>query len=317
MSENTEEINHFSTESESSTSIDEHSATEATELIPNPFEIMQSTIFPLLSSSRASPQSTMNELRTISAILSLPPTPIGPPPPPPPPIEPIQIPLPPLHSSGVSISLIPPPPPPPLDIPSNFVSNLSMRHRGRSRSRSLSPLGEEKSSMQHDGDDVLLQHTVGCTCDRCILARTTSGTAQSDEESESVTHVINTSRRGRRVGRMFARFFGNLIDDTESQMVRFALEQSFIEDQERRLIDSARELDIQKLSYANTHKKLPKCMICFEEFDNNDEVGLLECNHFFHHECIQEWGKRKASCPFCSVEIPTVQNQNQNQNQKT
>ena len=34
-----------------------------------------------------------------------------------------------------------------------------------------------------------------------------------------------------------------------------------------------------------------KCTICLEKMDNDENVILLECNHFFHTKCIETWFK--------------------------
>ena len=51
----------------------------------------------------------------------------------------------------------------------------------------------------------------------------------------------------------------------------------------------------------------PICSICFEEYDNNTKVKLLQCNHFFHIHCIDEWLNKKSTCPLCrnNIKYPT------------
>ncbi|KAK9063853.1 hypothetical protein SSX86_017725 [Deinandra increscens subsp. villosa] len=41
------------------------------------------------------------------------------------------------------------------------------------------------------------------------------------------------------------------------------------------------------------------CSICLEEFGENEKVGMLECRHKFHSECITSWLLSKNSCPMC------------------
>lgn len=48
------------------------------------------------------------------------------------------------------------------------------------------------------------------------------------------------------------------------------------------------------------------CSICFDN-ENNESLILLECNHIFHFECINEWYKKgdnkkfdkPLTCPYC------------------
>lgn len=50
------------------------------------------------------------------------------------------------------------------------------------------------------------------------------------------------------------------------------------------------------------------CSICFDDFSKDDEIGLLNCEHFFHSKCIEEWGKYKTECPLCRKDIPEKNN---------
>ena len=113
------------------------------------------------------------------------------------------------------------------------------------------------------------------------------------------------------------RFFTNVLsEDLEEQIVRQVMRDSFAEDQEKRLIDVARELNIEKEKFdpnKESHKEFCSCRVCLEEYKEGGELGILPCKHFFHYNCIQEWGKRKPNCPYCDVEIPTVSIQKQNQ----
>ena len=107
------------------------------------------------------------------------------------------------------------------------------------------------------------------------------------------------------------RFFTNVLaDDLEEQIVRQVMRDSFAEDQEKRLIDVARELNIEKEKFdpnKESHKEFCSCRVCLEDYKEGEELGMLPCKHFFHYNCIQEWGKRKPNCPYCDVEIPTVE----------
>ncbi len=58
--------------------------------------------------------------------------------------------------------------------------------------------------------------------------------------------------------------------------------------------------------YETTEKKYESCSICTEEYNKNDYVSVLKCNHVYHPKCIKEWCKRKTCCPLCKESIPTV-----------
>lgn len=41
------------------------------------------------------------------------------------------------------------------------------------------------------------------------------------------------------------------------------------------------------------------CVICICEFEEQEEVKKLTCNHIFHKSCIEEWLKNHSTCPVC------------------
>lgn len=43
-----------------------------------------------------------------------------------------------------------------------------------------------------------------------------------------------------------------------------------------------------------------ECMICIEEFENNQKVRVLDCEHSFHSDCIDKWLLNyNHECPVC------------------
>lgn len=118
--------------------------------------------------------------------------------------------------------------------------------------------------------------------------------------------IRNTQRR-RRINVRLQNLF-NLVyqQDLENQILNQVLQESFEEEQERQLIDMARELDISKITKSECKDEQCDCRICLCDYEETDELGILPCKHSFHYSCIQEWGKRKPNCPYCDVEIPVV-----------
>ena len=41
------------------------------------------------------------------------------------------------------------------------------------------------------------------------------------------------------------------------------------------------------------------CIICLDEYKEDDTIKLLRCNHHFHSKCINDWLKISCTCPFC------------------
>ena len=46
-----------------------------------------------------------------------------------------------------------------------------------------------------------------------------------------------------------------------------------------------------------------KCVICYENFEDEEEVKSLPCIHLFHSDCIYTWLKDTPSCPICKTSV--------------
>ncbi|KAL4973957.1 hypothetical protein BDW66DRAFT_93984 [Aspergillus desertorum] len=45
-----------------------------------------------------------------------------------------------------------------------------------------------------------------------------------------------------------------------------------------------------------------ECAICMEDFDDDDSIRALTCDHIFHATCLDPWfTKRQARCPLCKA----------------
>jgi len=42
-----------------------------------------------------------------------------------------------------------------------------------------------------------------------------------------------------------------------------------------------------------------QCPVCLSNFYGTERVGVLNCGHVFHPECIKQWLKQSKSCPLC------------------
>ena len=45
------------------------------------------------------------------------------------------------------------------------------------------------------------------------------------------------------------------------------------------------------------------CIICMEDFKNDEDVIYLPCQHLFHKDCIYEWFKINDFCPICKLKL--------------
>ena len=46
-------------------------------------------------------------------------------------------------------------------------------------------------------------------------------------------------------------------------------------------------------------KSADECVICLEPFVKNEKIGILNCCHAFHLECITKWYNTNQVCPLC------------------
>ena len=65
-------------------------------------------------------------------------------------------------------------------------------------------------------------------------------------------------------------------------------------------------LDINKVVYSTTDKTETECPICCGNFTNDENVSITSCKHYFHTNCLVEWGHYNAACPVCRSDIPVI-----------
>lgn len=66
--------------------------------------------------------------------------------------------------------------------------------------------------------------------------------------------------------------------------------------------DSFAKLDIYKNIEKSESSDNKSCAICIEDYKDNDEIGILFCNHMFHKNCMTDWNKNSNRCPLCNIE---------------
>lgn len=50
---------------------------------------------------------------------------------------------------------------------------------------------------------------------------------------------------------------------------------------------------------------LSECPICFDGFEEHDEITELPCGHVFHYDCAVQWLSKKCLCPNCRHALPS------------
>ncbi|KAM7503365.1 hypothetical protein LguiB_002269 [Lonicera macranthoides] len=43
------------------------------------------------------------------------------------------------------------------------------------------------------------------------------------------------------------------------------------------------------------------CVICQAEYEDNERIGILECGHEYHGDCIKKWLLQNTVCPICKT----------------
>ena len=62
--------------------------------------------------------------------------------------------------------------------------------------------------------------------------------------------------------------------------------------------------NLNEIEYQQSSKINSSCMICMDEFKDDDKVLDIKCKHNFHTKCINEWlSKHSNKCPICKTEL--------------
>jgi hypothetical protein len=106
----------------------------------------------------------------------------------------------------------------------------------------------------------------------------------------------------------YTTLFGNglLFRETDYERV---LNESFNEHMQNSNLkkDDEKKLNYDIILYKKLSRKVKKenvsCSVCFENYEKEDEVCYLKCQHLFHYNCINEWYKYKETCPICRINL--------------
>lgn len=68
------------------------------------------------------------------------------------------------------------------------------------------------------------------------------------------------------------------------------------------------KLPVTTYKESNIPKADGHCTICLSDYNDNDNVKLLPCEHHFHQGCIDEWFNVDDICPLCKQPIYLLYN---------
>ena len=94
--------------------------------------------------------------------------------------------------------------------------------------------------------------------------------------------------------------------NVERIMVEIALTESMEDEDDTMERKESQEITFDVIKYNPKKHDVGEdkcCPICQVDYVKGDELGILQCDHIFHTNCIEEWGKYKAECPMCRKSI--------------
>ena len=50
---------------------------------------------------------------------------------------------------------------------------------------------------------------------------------------------------------------------------------------------------------------MEECAICMEDI-HNEYIPFLQCNHYFHNKCLNEWTDIQSTCPTCRSDLNEI-----------
>jgi hypothetical protein len=94
----------------------------------------------------------------------------------------------------------------------------------------------------------------------------------------------------------------NMFERNRRNNILRLINELLYEDEIRTGIDEETKRSLPESVLKNV-KKLPEekknCVICMEEFGDNDVILTVPCYHIFHQSCVMEWFKIENTCPIC------------------
>ncbi len=81
----------------------------------------------------------------------------------------------------------------------------------------------------------------------------------------------------------------------------------YVEEDFRRPLEKEKIKKLKLYTLTNNDLELEKykstCHICLDGYKINQTIKKLNCNHFFHSKCIDEWFEYGKTCPYCKKEV--------------
>lgn len=104
---------------------------------------------------------------------------------------------------------------------------------------------------------------------------------------------------------LFNNILNNFMDRIEEQLLEDILQESLNNSSTLEKNNDGIKFNKNKYNSINNDlkEKNKDCSICLTDFNEEDDVSIINCNHLFHNNCIEEWTKYKKDCPICRDNI--------------
>lgn len=65
--------------------------------------------------------------------------------------------------------------------------------------------------------------------------------------------------------------------------------------------NSVSKLDLFPSSPLVVFLAAQSCVICFDDFYEDEEIAVCPCEHAFHKRCLSPWLQQNCTCPMCNM----------------
>lgn len=68
---------------------------------------------------------------------------------------------------------------------------------------------------------------------------------------------------------------------------------------------SARDANLEEAGVTSRNGETSSCIICLDGIGDRTKIGILDCKHYYHADCLKQWLLIKNVCPVCKSEALT------------
>jgi len=76
---------------------------------------------------------------------------------------------------------------------------------------------------------------------------------------------------------------------------------------EQKALESLPLVTYDSEAFKNVDEESKRCTICFEDYEDGNELRYLWCLHRFHKNCVDQWLGNHTTCPICKKDYAEAQ----------